>query len=77
MTENPQESGPAPKPQAEVYPSLEVDLTKIGVLKDGELNREWFEESLRLSARAITFGKVADSELDRILRVLADDDDTD
>lgn len=57
----------------EVDPSVPVHLTKAGILKDGALNREWFEESVRLSARAVAFGReVADDEL---MRILADDDD--
>ena len=38
-------------------PSFEVHLTKIGALKNGELNREWFEQSVKDSRSAIEFGK--------------------
>jgi hypothetical protein len=40
-------------------PSVPVHLTKLGMLKDGELNREWFEQSLKDSRRAVEEGKAA------------------
>lgn len=53
----------------ELDPSVPVHLTKAGVLKDGEPNREWFEESVRRSRRAIDF---AMGERDRELAALAE-----
>jgi len=38
-------------------PSVPVHLTKAGILKDGELNREWFEQNLKDSRAAVEFGK--------------------
>ena len=40
-------------------PSVPVHLTKLGMLKDGELNREWFEQSLKDSRAAVEAGKAA------------------
>jgi hypothetical protein len=40
-----------------------------GVLKDGELDRAWFEESLKRSRGAIEF---AEAERDRELQALAE-----
>ncbi len=57
-------------------PSVPVHLTRLGMLTDGHIpNREWFEESLRLSRRAVEFGKEqlarefaeSDEELQKIL----------
>ena len=56
-------------------PSFEVQLTKLGALKDLTANRAWFEESLKLSRRAVEFGKTemerefaeSDEELQQIL----------
>ena len=38
-------------------PSVPVHLTKAGILKDGELNHEWFAENVEQSRRAVEFGK--------------------
>ena len=60
----------------ELDPSFEVQMTKIGALKDLKPNREWFEESLKLSRGAIEFAKAErDRELARILSGTDDDDD--
>lgn len=57
-------------------PSIPVHLTRLGMLIDGHVpNRAWFEESLRLSRRAVEFGKEqmalefaeSDEELQKIL----------
>ena len=51
-----------------VDPSVPVHLTKAGVIKDGEPDREWFEESVRRSQRFIELGKrEREKELQRIL----------
>lgn len=42
---------------SEISPGLPVYLTKAGALKDGEPDREWFEESCRRSQRAIEFAR--------------------
>jgi hypothetical protein len=56
------------QPGYEMDPSAPVHMTKSGMLKDGQPNREWFLESLRLSRRAIAQGREAmDRELQRIL----------
>ena len=50
--------------------SVPVHLTKIGALRDGHIpNRDWFEESLRLSRRAAADGK------ERMARDFAETDD--
>jgi hypothetical protein len=41
----------------DMEPSVPVHLTKAGIVKDGELNREWFEQSLKDSRAAVEFGK--------------------
>jgi hypothetical protein len=49
-------------------PSFEVVLTKLGAIKEGKCDREWFEESLRLSRDFVELGKaLSDMELERIL----------
>ena len=51
-----------------VDPSVPVHLTKAGAIKDGEPDREWFEESVRRSQRFIELGKrEREKELQRIL----------
>jgi hypothetical protein len=55
-------------------PSVPVHLTKAGVLKDGEPDRSWFEESCKRSERAIAF---AMAERDRELTALAEGRDYD
>ncbi len=60
----------------ELDPSFEVQLTKIGALKNLTANREWFEESLQLSRRAVEFGREEmDRELDRIVNGCDDSSD--
>ena len=49
-------------------PSFEVHLTKIGVLKDGVPDREWFLASCAQSKVAIEFAK---AEMERELRAIA------
>jgi hypothetical protein len=57
-------------------PSVPVHLTRLGMLIGGTVpNREWFEESLRQSRRAVELGKAemerefadTDDELQKIL----------
>ena len=36
---------------------MPVHLTKLGILKDGKPNRDYFEENLKQSRRAVEFGK--------------------
>jgi hypothetical protein len=49
-------------------PSIPVQLTKIGALKDGEPDRDWFAASCARSIVAIEFAKAeADRELALIL----------
>lgn len=55
-------------------PSVPVALTKAGMLRDGEPNREWFKASCARSKGAIEF---AMAERDRELTALADGDDYD
>lgn len=57
-----------PESEAELDPSFPVQMTKIGVLKDGESDREWFDESVRRSQRFIELGRrEREKELQRIL----------
>jgi hypothetical protein len=55
-------------------PSLPIHLTKAGALKEGEPDRDWLEQSCKLSRCAIDF---AMAERDRELAALADGDDYD
>ncbi len=56
-------------------PSVPVHMHRAGILKDGQPNRDWFEESLKQSRSAVAFGKAelarefaeTDEELQRIL----------
>ena len=52
--------------------SVPVHLTRAGILKDCEPNREWFLRSLELSKRAIAF---AEEEKDRELMRILDGDE--
>ena len=56
-------------------PSFEVQLTKIGALKNGELNREWFDEFVRQSRPFIEAAKVemAREMVEEIEEILNDD----
>jgi hypothetical protein len=61
-------------------PSVPVHLTKAGIIKNGELDRSWFEQSVQTSCRAIEFGKAqwekelaeADDELMALLENAGD-----
>ena len=57
----------------ELDPSWNVQMTKIGVLKNGDPDREWFLESVRRSQGALAEGRAwADRELQQILNDSSD-----
>jgi len=56
-------------PEYEMDPSTPVHMTRTGMLKDGQPDREWFLESVERSRRAIELGR---EEMDRELQQILD-----
>jgi hypothetical protein len=56
------------QPEHEIDPSVPVHMTRAGMLKDGQPNREWLLESVERSRRAVEQGR---EEMNReLLRIL-------